>query len=262
MKITVCVKQVPDTNDITWTENNTIQREGVESIINPFDLYALNIALKIKGNLPDVSVSALSMGPLQAEKVLKKALALGCDNAILLSDKKFAASDTFATSKIISRAISEKIADYDLIICGQYAIDGDTAQTGPGIAANLGIPQVTYVKEIQQVTKNNITVKRETDDGYEIVSVKLPALLCVINTDDIDLRADISGYINAHNSKIIKYNAEDLSLDASEIGIKGSPTFVSKSFRPEIKKSGEIIQSDNIKNCADMILKKIEEYKA
>ena len=148
MKIVLCVKQVPDTSDIKWTENNTIQREGLESITNPYDVYAFESALRLKNKYGNVSITALTMGPGQAEEMLRKFIALGADNGVLLCDKKFAGADTYATGKTIASAIESKISDYDLIVCGQFAVDGDTAQTGPSIANFLGIPQVTYVKEI------------------------------------------------------------------------------------------------------------------
>ena len=154
MKILVCIKQVPDTTEIKWTENNTMQREGVESIINPYDVYALETALKIKKST-DAEITVLTMGPNQAEDILRKSLAIGCDNAILLSDKKFAGADTYATGKTIAAAIKSKLPDFDLIICGQFAIDGDTAQTGPTIASNLFIPQATYVKEVTECNRQS-----------------------------------------------------------------------------------------------------------
>ena len=168
MKLIVCVKQVPDTTDIKWTENNTIQREGVESITNPFDVYAIEEALKIKKTCKDVEITVITMGPLQAEDMLKKAIAVGCDNGVLISDRKFAGADTYATGKTIASAIKNKISDFDLIICGQFAIDGDTAQTGPSIANQLDIPQATFVKNVVECDENCITVTREIEEGQEI----------------------------------------------------------------------------------------------
>ena len=153
MKILVCIKQVPDTTDIKWTENNTIQREGVESIINPYDVYAIETALKLKQSC-NAEITVLTMGPNQAEDILRKALAVGCDNAVLLSDRKFAGADTYATGKTIAAAVKSKFSDFDLIICGQFAMDGDTAQTGPTIAQNLSIPQVTYAKDVVKCMEN------------------------------------------------------------------------------------------------------------
>lgn len=247
MKIVLCVKQVPDTSDIKWTENNTIQREGLESIINPYDVYAIETALKLKQFRDDVEITALSMGPTQAADMLRKTIAVGVDDAILLTDKKFAAADTYATGKTIGTAIREKIPDYDLIICGQFAVDGDTAQTGPSIANTLNIPQVTYVKEITNIQDGFITVKRELDDGIEIVKAALPALVCVLKDTFEPSRAKINGIIKAQNYEIKTYGFEDLGLAADEVGLKGSPTYVSKAFRPPKKETGcEFLQDTEL----------------
>ncbi len=237
MKIILCVKQVPDTSDIKWTENNTIQREGLESIINPYDVYAIEAALKLKKTYKDVEITALTMGPFQAVDMLKKTIAIGVDKGVLLSDKKFAAADTYATGKTIGTVIKEKLSDYDLIICGQFAIDGDTAQTGPSIANTLNIPQVTYVQEILSYENGSLTVRRELDDGTEIVKVKLPALICVLKDYFEPTRAKINGIIKAQNSEITTYGFDDLSLTAEEVGLKGSPTYVSRAFRPAPKET-------------------------
>jgi electron transfer flavoprotein beta subunit len=147
MKIIVCVKQVPDTADIKWSENNTIIREGVESIINPFDEFAIETALRIKDQNPKTHITVLTMGPPQAVEILKRAIAMGADDGILVSDRKFAGADTQATSRTLATTIKNMVKDFDLLICGQFAIDGDTAQTGPSIAQHLDLPQVTYVKD-------------------------------------------------------------------------------------------------------------------
>lgn len=253
MKILVCIKQVPDTTEIKWTENNTMQREGVESIINPYDIYALEAALKIKKKL-NAEITVLTMGPNQAEDILRKSLAIGCDNAVLLSDKKFAGADTYATGKTIAAAIKSKFPDFDLIICGQFAIDGDTAQTGPTIASNLGIPQVTYVKEIVECAETHLIVKKEIEEGTEILKVQLPALICVLKNHEEATRANINGIIKAQDAKITVYSLDDTGLAPEDAGIKGSPTFVSKAFRPETK--GQCLFVNN----SDEIIKKLEEF--
>lgn len=235
MKIVVCIKQVPDTSDIKWTENNTIQREGLESVMNPYDVYALEASLKLKKSYDNIEITTLSMGPLQAGDMLKKTLALGVDNAILLSDRKFAAADTYATGKTIGTAIKQKLSDFDLIICGQFATDGDTAQTGPSIANTLNIPQVTYVQEIISFENGFLKVRRELDDGTEIVRVKLPALICVLQDYFEPVRAKINGIKKAQKAVIQTYGFEDLGLSAEEVGLKGSPTYVGRAFRPEPK---------------------------
>lgn len=252
MKILVCIKQVPDTTDIKWTENNTIQREGVESVINPFDVYAIEAALKIKNELPDVEITTLTMGPSQAETILRKAISVGCDNGVLLCDKKFAGADTYATAKTISSAIKSKFSDFDLIICGQFAVDGDTAQTGSGIATQLDIPQVTYTKNIDRIEVNSLYAARELEDGIETVKVNFPALICMLKGDFEPTRAKIGGIIKAQNAKIENLSLEDIGLLPENVGIKGSPTFVSKAFRP-IKKRSECVILSDINELADEI---------
>ena len=152
MKIALCVKQVPDTSDIKWTENNTMQREGVESILNPYDVYATELALKLKKEY-NATVTVFTMGPNQAEKVLRSIIALGADDGVLICDKKFAGADTYATGKTISSAIKKVMPDFDLILCGQFAIDGDTAQTAPSLAGHLNINQITFVNKFIDFNK-------------------------------------------------------------------------------------------------------------
>lgn len=248
MKILVCIKQVPDTTDIKWTENNTIQREGVESIINPFDMYAIEEALKFK----DAEIIALTMGPQQASEMLKKAIAVGCDSGLLISDKKFAGADTYATGKTIASAIKTQIPDFDLIICGQFAVDGDTAQTGPSIASQLNIPQVTYAREIDRFDEKSVYVKRDLDDGVETIKVQLPALICVLKGDKEPIRPTINGIKKAMNTEIATYSLEDIGLSSDDVGIKGSPTFVSKAFRPQSKR-GECTFCSDVNSLASKI---------
>lgn len=252
MKILVCIKQVPDTTDIKWTENNTIQREGVESVINPFDIYAIEAALKIKKTCDNVNITVLTMGPMQAEQMLKKTIALGCDNGVLLTDKKFAGADTYATGKTIANAIKTQMPDFDLIICGQFAVDGDTAQTGPSIASHLNIPQVTYVKEIKNCEENSLILQREIEEGIEIVKVKLPALICVLKQDKEPSRALINGIIRAQKSQVNIITLEDIGLSPENVGIKGSPTYVSKAFRPQNKR-GQCIMCSSCEELIDKL---------
>ena len=252
MKVLVCIKQVPDTNDIKWTENNTIQREGVESIINPYDVYAIEEALKLKKSLPDVEITVLTMGPLQAETMLRKAIALGCDKAVLISDKKFAGADTYATGKTLAAAIKTKLPDFDLILCGQFAIDGDTAQTGPSIASRLEIPQITFVKELKECNNGSICAVREIEEGLETLKVELPALICILKGVGETTRPKINGFIKAKNTEIIFYSMEDIGLTPEETGIKGSPTFVSKAFCP-VHNRGECEICNDCSSLADKI---------
>lgn len=233
MKIIVCIKQVPDTSDIKWTENNTMQREGVESIINPYDLYAIEEAIRIKNSIPETEITAITMGPHQAKDILKKAISLGCDRGILLSDKKFAGADTYATGKTLAAAIKSKIPDFDLILCGQFAIDGDTAQTGPSIAAHLNIVQVTFAKSLNRYENNSLYALRETEEGYETVHAEFPALICILKGEYETSRPKINGIMKANNTEIETYTLEDIELSPESAGIKGSPTYVSKAFKPE-----------------------------
>ncbi len=254
MKIALCVKQVPDTTDIKWTENNTMKREGVESIINPYDIYALEQALKLK-KMTGAEITVFTMGPLQAADMLKEIIALGADKGVLISDKKFAGSDTYATGKTVSTAIKKVLPDFDVILCGQFAVDGDTAQTGPCIANMLNIPQITYVKEINEFEQGTITATRLLDDGLEIVKVKTPALLCVLKSEFEPTRAKINDIIKAQDSEIQVVTLETLGLLPEEVGIKGSPTCVSKAFRPEVKHNCEKF----FENGAETIFAKLKE---
>lgn len=231
MKIALCIKQVPDTTDIKWTEHNTIQREGVESIINPYDVYATELALKIKSKIKDTTITVFTMGPMQAKSMLRKVLALGCDDAVLISDKKFAGADTYATGVTISRAIKTMLPGFELILCGQFAVDGDTAQTGPSVANFLDIPQVTYVKDFVEYKDRALYLTREMEDGIETVKTTLPALACVLKGDFEPSRACINGVISASKKQINICTMEDISLTPDRVGIKGSPTYVSKAFR-------------------------------
>ncbi|MBR1681282.1 electron transfer flavoprotein subunit beta/FixA family protein [bacterium] len=254
MNIAVCVKQVPDTADIKWTENNTIQREGLESIINPFDMYAIETALRLKDKFQSVNITALTMGPPQAEEIIRKAISLGIDKGFVITDKKFAGADTAATGRTLAAAIDRKINDVDLILCGQLATDGDTAQTGPSISVNLNYPVVTYVKEISSFEKDYITVKKEVEDGLETLKVKLPAVLCMLKCDYEPRRPLIEGFKRAQNADIPKYGLDNIGLQPENVGIKGSPTCVSKAFRPETKQGGEIIEPKNIAEAVNKIM--------
>ncbi len=258
IKIALCVKQVPDTSDIKWTENNTMQRDGVESIINPYDVYATELALKLKTNY-GAEITAFTMGPLQASNMLKELIALGVDKGVLISDKKFAGADTLATGNTIASSIQKVLPDFDIILCGQFAIDGDTAQTGPCIASILNIPQVTYTKDILSIDGNKIIATRALDDGIEKVEVQTPTLFAVLKSDFEPTRPLINGIIKAQDTEIEVLTLDNLELSAEQVGIKGSPTYVSKAFRPEIKHSCEIYNCLENGEGANIILKKINE---
>lgn len=259
MKIVLCLKQVPDTADIKWTENNTIQREGLESIINPFDTYAIETALRLKKENTSLKITAITMGPPQAEDIIRKTIALGVDNGFVITDKKFAGADTVATARTLSSAILNKIPNARLVICGQFAIDGDTAQTPPSIAQNLNFSQITYVKEVVDLTNDFITVKRQVEDGIEIVKAKLPCVICMLKCDYELSRPLINGFKTAQFANVPYYSMEDIGLVPEVVGIKGSPTYVSKAFRPELKKAGLKIKPDSLEQAVQIFMVNINE---
>lgn len=258
MKIAVCVKQVPDTADIKWTEKNTMVREGVESIMNPFDEFAVETALRIKDKNPETTITAVTMGPPQAQEILRRAIAMGFDDGILVTDKKFAGADTQATSRTLATAIKEKVQGFDLIICGQFAIDGDTAQTGPSIATHLDLPQVTYVKDVIETNESDIIVEKETEYGTEKVKMQLPGVLCMIKGDYAPRKFTIRGCMKAQDAQIPSYSMADIGLEPSQVGIKGSPTYVSKAFCPEPREAGDMLEG-SIDEIISQLTDKLKE---
>lgn len=243
MEIIVCIKQVPNTTDVKIDPvTHTLIREGVESVINPFDTYAIEEGVRLKEKFGG-KVTVITMGPPQAEKSLKEAISLGCDEAILISDRKFAGSDTWATSYILSSAI-KKIGNFDIVICGKQASDGDTGQVGPGIAAHLDIPQVTFVKKIEKIENNLAVVQRMTEEGYEVIETPLPCLLTVVKEINTPRLPSIKGMMKAKSYKPLVWSSNDLQLDENMIGLKGSPTRVVKIFTPPPRKGGEILEGN------------------
>lgn len=261
MKITVCIKQVPDTADIQWTEHNTLRRDGVESILNPCDSYAVETALKIKDKKPNTHITAVSMGPMQAEKTIREVISNEIDEGILLCDKYFAGSDTASTARVLAQAIKTKLQDTNLILCGQYASDGDTAQTGPSLAQNLGFAIVTNALEIENIEENSVVVTKQTDDGKEKIQVFLPAVIC-IQKGNYEVRLPkISGRIKAKNAQIPVYNAMDINIDTDKTGFKGSPTHVKKAFRPEGRPNCQLMLDKNSNEISDKILEVLNGIK-
>ncbi|MBU0570458.1 MAG: electron transfer flavoprotein subunit beta/FixA family protein [Candidatus Omnitrophica bacterium] len=244
MKIIVLIKQVPETTDVRIDpETNTLIREGVDSIINPFDMYAIEEALRVKERLEGAKVVVISMGPPQAVDALKEALSMGCDEAVLLSDRKFAGSDTWATSYTLAQAI-KKIGDYRLIFCGKQASDGDTAQVGPGVSTHLDIPQVTYVKHIEQIDTHAAKVERMTEEGYDIIETPLPAVLTVVKEINEPRLPSLKGKMRAKKAEIPVWGAGDISCDEDKIGLDGSPTRVVKIFTPPPREGGRILTGE------------------
>ncbi len=242
MKILVCVKQVPNTNEVKIDPvKGTLIREGVDSILNPDDANALEEALKIKDAKPDTTITVISMGPPQADIMLKECLAMGADEAVLLSDRAFGGADTWATSNTIAAAI-RKIADYDLIFAGRQAIDGDTAQVGPQIAERIGVPQVTYVESFELIDDKTVRVHRQTEDGYEVIEAKLPVLLTCVKELNEPRYMTIGGIVDAFQKTTTVWGLADLDVDASEVGLNASPTQVFRSFTPEPKGKGKMLE--------------------
>ena len=245
MNIVVCIKQVPDTTDVRIDpETNTLVREGVPSIVNPFDEFAVEEGLRIREKCGG-KVTVLTMGPPQADDVLRTALAMGADDVALLSDSAFAGSDTLATSYTLSKGI-EYVGGVDLVITGKQAIDGDTAQVGPGISMRLGFTQLTYVSKVEDVfpDEGRIVVERLIDGGRERVEGKLPALLTVVKDINVPRQPSILKMKKARNAVIPVWGADDLNVDFEKIGQKGSPTWVEKIFSPEQKSGGEVFEGD------------------
>jgi len=239
MKYIVCIKQVPEIEGVKINpETGTLIREGVKSIINPYDLYALEAALQMKERYGG-NIILLSMGPPQAEEALREAISYGADEAILLSDRAFAGADTLATSYTLAQAI-KKIGHYDIIFCGKQAIDGDTAQVGPELAQRLNLPYVTYVRKIE-LKENSLIVERDLDDGYQIIQITLPALLTIVKEIGEPRVPSIRGKMRAKKLQIPIWTAKDIEAKEEKIGISGSPTRVLKIFSPPLRERKEII---------------------
>ncbi|RLB20279.1 MAG: electron transfer flavoprotein subunit beta [Deltaproteobacteria bacterium] len=245
MEIIVLVKQVPDTTEVKLDpKTGNLIREGIESIINPDDRHAIEAAVSLKEKHGG-DVTAISMGPPQAIDAISEAMGMGVDKGILLSDRAFAGADTWATSFTLGKAI-EKVGEFDLIICGRQAIDGDTAQIGPQVADYLDIPHVTYVFDIEEVQDGRIVVKRRLEDGFERIQCQLPALLTVIGELNQPRYAMVDRLIDACKDKapIKVWNAADLGVQVSEVGLSGSLTQVIKTFAPKTERQGQILEGD------------------
>lgn len=263
MKIIVCVKQVPSSSDVRLHPvDKTIIRDGKQAIINPFDMYAVEAGLQIKDQLAktfneQTSVTAMSMGIPETERLLKDVLGRGVDHGVLLSDRAFAGSDTLATSYVLAEGVkSEK--EVDLIICGKMAVDGDTAQIGPELAEHIGIPHLTDVTEIKSVSPREIICKKATDYGYQIITMGLPALITVVKDINLPRLPSIEGVLSTEHAEIIKKDAGILKTNATFTGLKGSPTQVVKTFVPDSSVSSVKLDIKDVKTAA-VLGKVIEE---
>jgi len=260
MNIVVCIKQVPDTGDVRIDpETKTLIREGVESVINPFDCYALEEGVRLKERFGG-TVTVISMGPPQAEKALREAVSLGADKAILVSDRAFAGSDTLATSYALATAI-KKIGEIDLIICGKQAIDGDTAQVGPGIAVHLDMPQITFVRKIEEIADGKIRAERMTEEGYDIVEAELPAVLSVVKEINEPRIASLKGKMTAKKAEIPTWTAEEVGADTERLGLDGSATMVIEVFAPPAREGGKLLEGEPQETAAELV-RELKELQA
>jgi len=231
MHIVVCIKQVPDTTEVRIDpERGTLIREGVESILNPLDAYAIEGAVALRERLGG-SVTALSMGPPQAEAAVREAIARGCDDAVLLTDRAFAGADTWATSYTLACGL-RRLGDVRLVLCGKQAIDGDTAQVGPGLAVHLGWPQATYVRRILESSEERLTVERMTDYGDETLRIRLPAVLTVLKDLNFPRLPTLVSQMRARRCCLARWGPADVGGDPAQFGLAGSPTRVVKIFTP------------------------------
>jgi len=257
MNIVVCVKQVPDTTEVKIDPaTGTLVREGIPSIINPDDKSGLEAALALKDSA-GARVTVLSMGPPQADVALREALAMGADEAILLSDRAFGGADTWATSSTLAAALRK--LPFDLVICGRQAIDGDTAQVGPQIAEHLGLPQVSYAAELAlEEGGGSVVVKRLFEDGYQRIRVRLPCLVTALRDMNRPRHMSVAGVFDAYKAEVKVWGVADLGLDPCAIGLKGSPTRVKQSFTKGAKSAGKVYELDP-KEGAKLIVERLKE---
>lgn len=258
MRIIVFIKQVPDTAEVRINpETGTLIREGVPSIINPYDMHAIEAALHIKEKTGG-RITVVTMGPPQAEAALREAISMGVDDAVLLTDRAFAGSDTWATSYTLSKA-AEKIGG-DIIFCGKQAIDGDTAQVGPETAEFLNIPHISYVRKIEEVTENSIKVQRLMEEGYDIVESTLPVLLTVVKELNEPRLPSLKGKLSAKKAEIKKWGPSDIQAEEENVGLKGSPTQVKNIFAPEPRADRKMLEGKP-EEMVDALLDELRRFK-
>ena len=265
MEILVCVKQVPDTAEVKIDpEKHTVIRAGVPNIFNPFDQNALEAALQLKDS-QGARVTLLSMGPPQAEDVLREGLAMGADDAYLLTDRKVGGSDTLATGYCLAQAVKkvaelQGIEQFDVVLCGKQAIDGDTAQVGPQIATELGIPQITYAAEIN-VDGTTVRVKQQNEEGYIVTEARFPVLITAVKELNEPRFPTIRGTMKAKKREIPHLSADDIKVDETKIGLKGSPTMVRKIFTPPQRTQGLVIKEEDPNAAVSVLMEKLTAQK-
>ncbi len=243
MNVVVCLKQVPGTTQVKIDpRTNTLIRRGIENIINPFDTYAIEEGVRVRERAGG-KVTAISMGPPQAETALREAISLGVDEGILLSDPAFAGADTWATSYTISAAL-RKLGQYDLVICGRQTLDGDTGQVGPQLAEMLALPFIAYVSQIEEIADGSLRVRRMVEDGYEVIESPLPAVVTVVKEINTPRLPSLRGIARSKSATIPVWGAKELNTDPGRIGLAGSFTEVIRIFSPQRVCQGEIFQGE------------------
>ena len=259
MNIIVCIKQVPGTTEIKIDpKTNTLIREGVKSIINPFDTYAVEEGVRLKERYGG-KVIVITMGPLQAEEALRETITVGADEAILISDRAFAGSDTLATAYVLATAIT-KIARYDLVICGKQTLDGDTGQVGPELAERLGIPFVAYVSKIEEINNGLMRVQQLIEDGHQIIETSLPTVISVTKEINVPRLPSLRGMMKAKNTPIPIWTIKDLNISPEKVGISGSPTRVIKVFFPQRQCQSQVLKGKP-EEQVDQLIEKLRELK-
>jgi electron transfer flavoprotein beta subunit len=259
LNIVVCIKQVPDTTEVRINpETNTLIRDGVDSIINPFDTYAIEEAVRLRERLEDgTKVTVLSMGPPQVDAALREAISVGADEAVLLSDRAFAGADTWATSYTLATAMRKLEAD--LVLCGKQAIDGDTAQVGPGISVHLGVPQVCYVSKVREIEPGRAVVERLLEEGHEVIEITLPCVMTVVKEINEPRLPSLKGKMKAKKAEIATWTATEIGADPESIGLTGSPTQVRRVFSPPPRGGGEMIEGETAAEKAKSVMGKLQE---
>ena len=260
MKIVVCVKQVPDTTDVKIDpKKGTLMREGVAAILNPFDMYAVEEALRLKEKHGG-EIYAITMGPPQAIEALRECISMGIDEAILVSDRAFAGSDTWATSYTIAHAI-KALGNVDIVICGKQASDGDTAQVGPGVAEFLGVPFVAFVKKVESLDLQNrrIRVQRMMETGYDIIEMSFPGVITVVKEINEPRLPSIRGKMRSRKYEPRVWGPNDIKADPKHLGLDASPTRVIHIFNPEIRRQGEMIEGETADEKVDTLYAKLKE---
>ena len=258
MKIIVCIKQVPDTTEIRIDPvKGTLMRDGVPSILNPDDANALEAALQIKDEYPGTVVDVVTMGPQQASYALRECLAMGADEAYLLSSRAFGGADTCSTSTTLAYRI-KKIGDYDFIFAGRQAIDGDTAQVGPQLAQRLGLPAATYVQNIREIRENSVILERQLEDGYEVLEIQRPCVLTAVRELNRPRYMSVIGIEKAYEKEITVWDERDLDIRPQDCGHSASPTKVFRSFTPPPKGKGEML-AGTVNEMAQSLVSKLME---